>query len=404
MNVDQTNQVSGSSFERAIGQFGYQFQAPPQWVSHAPGRVNLIGEHIDYNHGFVLPAAIDRRLSIAARPIPAAEVRIVSEQEEAVETFDLKQPFLPRKHWTDYITGVLAEWIERGATPCGLELCITSDVPLGAGLSSSAALEVATATLLEQAWHLALSAVDKALACQAVETNFVGMPCGIMDQFIVSLGKKDHLLWIDCQSNTHQLIATGEAFPSLLLINSNVRHELTDGGYATRRRQCDEALSRIGETSWRNVTPDHIEHKKSALSKVHYQRARHVVSEINRTQQAVTAIKEHDMVQLGKLLFTSHASLRDDYDVSCAELDWIVDRMQTLGTSAGVWGCRITGGGFGGCAIALVEPDAVLSVRHHIEAAYAETFGIQPDFFITHPSGGCECVPLDSPGIKVLSD
>ena len=396
MKSSPANQVADNSFDRAIALFRTQFHTAPHWISHAPGRVNLIGEHIDYNEGFVLPAAIDRRLSIAARPITIPGIHIFSEQENAVETFELNQPFLARKDWTDYITGVLAEWIERGATPCGLELCITSDVPLGAGLSSSAALEVATATLLETTWHLELSPVNKALACQSVEANYVGMPCGIMDQFIVSLGEKDHLLLIDCQSNTHQLVPTGHAFPTLLIINSNVRHELTDGGYATRRKQCEEALPIIGEASWRTVTLEQIEEKKAQLSGVQYQRAQHVVSEINRTQQAVGAIRNHDMEQLGKLLYTSHASLRDNYDVSCVELDWIVDRMQSLGTSAGIWGCRITGGGFGGCAIALVEPHAVSSARQHIEAAYTETFGIQPDFFVTHPSGGCECVAFDA--------
>jgi galactokinase len=397
MNPDQASKMSGASFERAIALFRTQFQAEPRWVSHAPGRVNLIGEHIDYNDGFVLPAAIDRRLSIAARPTASEKIRIFSEQEDSIETFDLKQPFQARKNWTDYITGVFWEWIKRNATPCGLELCIASDVPLGAGLSSSAALEVATATLLEDAWHLALSPTEKALACQSVEANYVGMPCGIMDQFIVSLGKKDHLLLIDCQANTHELVPTRGAFPTLLIINSNVRHALTDGGYAARRRQCDEALAVIGERSWRNVTLEALEKNKSELSKVHYQRARHVVSEIDRTQQAVKAIQERNMEQLGKLLYTSHDSLRHDYDVSCVELDWIIDRLQSLGTCAGIWGGRITGGGFGGCAVALVEPDAVSTARDHIQAAYHETFGIQPDFFITHPSGGCECVDLDIP-------
>lgn len=396
MSSDLENETSTSSFERAVAQFKKQFQASPKWVSHAPGRVNLIGEHIDYNDGFVLPAAIDRRLSIAARPISSAEIHIFSEQEDALETFDLSQPLQPSKHWTDYITGVLAEWIKRGATPCGLELYIASDVPVGAGLSSSAALEVAAATLLESAWQLTLPPVEKALACQKIEADYVGMPCGIMDQFIVTLGKKDHFILIDCQSNTHQLIPTGDSFPTLLIINSNVRHALTDGGYATRRRQCEEALPIIGETSWRTVAPEQIAGKKTELSTEGYMRAQHVVTEINRTRQAVAAIQEADLEKLGKHLYASHASLRDQYEVSCVELDWIVDRMQSLSSSDGVWGCRITGGGFGGCAIALVEPHAVAKAIEHIESAYNQTFGFQPDFFVTRPSSGCECVTLDA--------
>ena len=378
-----------TSFDRSIANFKTQYGSKPKWVTHAPGRVNLIGEHVDYNDGFVLPAAIDRRLSIAASPSNRREILIHSEQENQQVTFSLDSSLNPTGAWTDYVIGVMEYWRRLESRPVGLELSIASDVPYGSGLSSSAALETAVATLVEEVWGLKLDPILKALKCQQVECEFVGMPCGIMDQFIVGLAKKDHLLKIDCQSNTHELIQVDEKFPTLLIINSNVKHALTDGGYASRRAQCDSALSKLGCTTWRSVSIDQLLDSTGKLGEAEFQRGRHVVSEIHRTQQACECIQAGDHQQLGELLYQSHFSLRDDFEVSCPELDWIVNRMQSLGEQEGVYGCRITGGGFGGCTVSLVKPEAVDEVTKTMAQGYMEAFGISADFFVTQPSDGC---------------
>ena len=379
-----------TSFDRSISQFKTQFRSSPTWVAHAPGRVNLIGEHVDYNNGFVLPAAIDRRLSIAAAPLCKPEIVIYSEQEDQVVSFSLEQTFSPQGTWTDYVTGVMELWRHLGASSGGLQLSIASDVPYGAGLSSSAALEMAVATLLEEAWQIKVDPVQKAVKCQQVESDFVGMPCGIMDQFIVGLAKKDHFLKIDCQSNTHELIKVDGQFPDILIINSNVKHALTDGGYATRRSQCESALLKINRDSWRTVSMGELIDSRRKLEDVEFRRGRHVITEIIRTQLACECIQNGDLSHLGKLLFESHCSLRDDYEVSCPELDWIVDQMRSLGEGNGVFGCRITGGGFGGCAVSLVKSGSVQNVVDTVKHDYMKAFGIQSDFFVTQPSDGCQ--------------
>jgi len=382
--------------QKSIGLFREQFHSAPTWLSFTPGRVNLIGEHIDYNDGYVLPAAIDRYLCLAARPSSGNAITLYSELGAEKRTFPLEGPFSPRGDWTDYVMGVVDHWIRLGARPGGLELSIVSDIPTGAGLSSSAALEVAVASLLEKAWQFPLKPVEKALACQQVECHFVGMPCGIMDQWVVTLAQDSHLLLIDCQSNAYEHVPLPEDFPIMLIVNSNIRHALTDGGYASRRAQSQAALTATGRSSWREVDPTLLASSRANMSDQEYRRGRHVVSEIQRTRQAVEAIRSASWDALEPLLYASHASLRDDYQVSCAELDWIVERMQSMGHARGIRGCRITGGGFGGCAIGLVEPDHVESVIRDLAPAYRDAFGIQADFFVTRPSGGCWMEALEA--------
>ena len=336
-----------------------------------------------------MPAAIDRRLSIAASPVNHPEILIYSEQEKQQVQFSLDAPLLPSGKWTDYVIGVAEYWRRLETRPVGLKLAIASDVPYGSGLSSSAALEMAFATLIGKVWGLELDPVAKALKCQQVESDFVGMPCGIMDQFVVGLAKKDHFLKIDCQSNTHELIKAGEQFPSLLIINSNVRHALTDGGYASRRAQCESALSKLGSASWRSVCMEQLLGSAGKLDEVELRRGRHVISEMHRTMEACERIQASDYPSLGELLYQSHFSLSDDFEVSCTELDWIVNRMQGLGGREGVYGCRITGGGFGGCAVSLVEPEAVERVTQIIAQDYLQAFGVSAGFFLTQPSAGC---------------
>lgn len=378
-----------TSFDRSIANFNTQFSETPKWVAYAPGRVNLIGEHVDYNDGFVLPAAINRRLSIAASPLDHGEILVYSEQENQKVSFPLGASVNPCGQWTDYVIGVIECWKRMGSKPIGLKLSIASDVPCGSGLSSSAALEMAVATLIEEAWNYKLDPVAKALKCQRVESDFVGMPCGIMDQFIVGMAQKNHFLKIDCQSNTHELIEVDDQFPSILIINSNVKHELTDGGYAARRSQCEAALAKIGAASWRSVSMGQVSSPDYPMDALEFRRGRHVVSEIERTQQACECLQKNDHQSLGELLYQSHFSLRDDFEVSCPEIDWIVSHMQSLGKEKGVLGARITGGGFGGCAVSLVKPDSVDEVAGIVADDYLKTFGINADFYLTPPSDGC---------------
>lgn len=383
-----------TSFERSVSSFKAQFGKAPEWVSHAPGRVNLIGEHVDYNDGFVLPAAIDRRLCIASAPAYSNEIQIYSEQEDELLCFSLDHPHARSGRWTDYVLGVFEAARGQSKSPVGLLLSICSDVPSGAGLSSSAALEMAVATLIEEAWGVVMNPVQKALMCQAVESDFVGMPCGIMDQFIVGLGRKDHLLKIDCQNFSHKLIRVDEEFPQILIINSNVKHSLTDGGYASRRAQCDSALAKLKAKSWRSVTMQMLDQSKVELDEIEFRRGKHVVTEIQRTQMASDCVKNGDIPLLASLLYDSHASLRHDFEVSCPELDWIVDRMKAMGEDHGIYGCRMTGGGFGGCAVSLVKPESVNNVIQALALDYEKTFGISADFLTTKPADGCQLVAL----------
>jgi galactokinase len=348
-----------------------------------------MGEHIDYNDGFVMPAAMDRRLSIVAGPISSDEIILCTEQDKKVFRFRLNDPLLPRGDWTDYVVGVLAHWMELNASVCGLAISIASDIPLGAGLSSSAALEVATATLLEVAWEMRLHPRAKALACQAVENHYVGMPCGIMDQFAVTMADKGHFLLLDCQTNTFEQIPIDSHFPSLLVINTNIRHALTEGCYAERRSQCESVLMVLGQTSWRSVSMTQLMDNSEELSDVQLRRGRHVISEIKRTRDAADCVRKGNMMELGKLLYASHQSLRYDYEVSCKEADWIVDRMGGLGEGGGVLGCRMTGAGFGGCVVCLVSPDAVSDIIRQLDSDYRKKFNLEADFFLTSPSEGC---------------
>ena len=229
-----------------------------------------------------------------------------------------------------------------------------STVPLGGGLSSSAALEVCTATLIEAATGKTIDPVEKALLAQKAEHDFADVPCGIMDQFISALGREGNLLLLNCRTRQTELVPMSDPSVALLVINTNVKHELSGGEYAERRAQCEEAARNLGVKSLRDVTPDQLERGKGKLSAVVYRRARHVIGEIERTVHAAEGIRNSNWPAVGNLMYASHVSLRDDYEVSCAELDTVVEIAEDIGYAGGVYGCRMTGGGFGGCCVALV--------------------------------------------------
>jgi galactokinase len=297
-----------------------------------------------------------------------------------------------RRDWTSYLRGVFAGCAERGMATGPLNVLVDSKVPLGGGLSSSAALEVATATLIEAITGRTLDLVEKARLAQKAEHEYAGMPCGIMDQFSSTLGEAGRLLLIDCRSETAELVPLDDPEVAVLIVNSNVKHELTGTEYADRRRQCHEAASRLGAAALRDVTSRQLDEQQSKLGLLLYRRARHVVTENERTLQAAEALKARDWQQVGELMYASHASLRDDFEVSSAELDALVEIAQSIGQSGGVIGARMTGGGFGGCIVALVEAARVREIADRIAASYKDRSGIVATPFVTKPARGAHIV------------
>jgi galactokinase len=381
------NELGQKVAEKFIETYG----RPPRWIAAAPGRVNVIGEHTDYNDGFVFPMAIDRYTVIAAAPSSDPKrIQLRSTLDESPATIDLGQPLRPAKKgtWFNYPLGVIAGFQARALTPAGFDALIHSTVPLGGGLSSSAALEVSTATLLEAVTGRKLDPVEKALLCQKAEHEYAGMPCGIMDQFISVMGKKDHILLLDCRSRQTDLVPMTDGSVELLITNTNVKHELTGGEYAQRRAQCEQAAGILGVPSLREADPEKLERARGKMDDVVYRRARHVLGEIERTLHAAEGVRSSNWPTVGQLMYASHTSLRDDYEVSCPELDAVVSIAQNIGLAGGVFGCRMTGGGFGGCTVALVRADQVADVSTRIAADYEKQTGIKPTIFVSRPAAG----------------
>ncbi|HUA39034.1 MAG TPA: galactokinase [Candidatus Sulfopaludibacter sp.] len=375
---------------------------PPRWIVAAPGRVNVIGEHTDYNDGFVLPMAIERYAVMAADISSFMPPRIIISDAHRGDTaqIDLSRPVVkadPR--WSNYIRGVVAGFQNLGLTVPAMDISLVSTVPLGGGLSSSAALEVCTATLLEAAIGTKLDPVEKALLCQQAEHKFAGVPCGIMDQFISVMGQKNHLLLLDCRSRQTTLVPMDDPSVALLVINTNVKHELSGGEYAERRTQCETAAKILGIPSLRDATPEALERARRKMDLITFRRAHHVISENERTLQAVEEIRNSNWPVVGQHMYRSHYSLRDDFEVSCKELDAVVDICQSIGIEGGVYGCRMTGAGFGGSCVALVKAEAGDKSSKRIAAAYrlatagAETKKtIEATIFSSRPASGATVI------------
>ncbi len=269
--------------------------------------------------------------------------------------------------WSNYIRGVLAGFQNRGQKIPALDVALHSTVPLGGGLSSSAALEVCTATLIEAATGKTIDPVEKALLCQKAEHEFAGVPCGIMDQFISVMGRENHLLLLDCRSRKTELVPMSDPSVELLIINTNVKHELSGGEYAQRRAQCETAAKNLGVPSLRDATAAMLENAKGKMDEVVFRRARHVIGEIERTVHAAEAHSRFRLADgLANSCMRAIDSLRDDYEVSCKELDAVVEIAEAIGVKGGVYGCRMTGGGFGGCAVALVKTESVEAISKKI--------------------------------------
>jgi galactokinase len=376
---------------RVSTDFAKTFGRPPRWIVAAPGRVNVIGEHTDYNDGFVLPMAIEFFAVMAGDRSSDGKnvVRIHSSSDPELAVLDLSAALQPGKpRWSNYPRGVLAGFLGRGINPGGLDVVLHSTVPLGGGLSSSAALEVCTATLVEAASGKQLDPVEKALLCQKAEHEFAGVPCGIMDQFISVMGRQDHLLLLDCRSRKTELVPMRDPAVELLIANTNVKHELGSGQYAKRRAQCEAAAKLLGVPSLRDASAEALERVKSKMEDVVFRRARHVIGEIERTVQAAGRVRASDWPKVGELMYASHRSLRDDYEVSCAELDALVEIAESIGLPGGVFGCRMTGGGFGGCVVALVKSEAVAAISKKLGGDYKKKTGMDATIFGSRPAAG----------------
>jgi len=365
-------------------QFENIFGHSPDICASAPGRVNLIGEHIDYSEGFVLPFAINDCTEVAIATTNENVIKIASVQRNREVISIAISEISPnlKGDWERYVLGVI--WALGIKT--GLEILIDGKVPVGAGLSSSAALEASVATALNSLFSLGHDLPTLARLCQRAENDYVGMPCGIMDQSVSLMAEKGSALLLDCRDLTTKNISFDVASHGLelLIIDTQVHHELVDGGYAERRASCDSVVEKFTITSMRHLTMEQLEKRKSEISETEFIRARHAVAEIKRVLDAVIALEKSDFVELGNLINASHVSLRDDYTVSCPELDNAVD----ASLAAGALGARMVGGGFGGSAIALVKAENVKSTKLAIEKAF-DTKGYKaPRFFTSLPSQG----------------
>lgn len=386
--------VTQQMLDHATGVFQHHFQTDPTAMAIAPGRVNLIGEHTDYNDGFVMPLAIERHTVIVARPNHSPRCRIVAaDLDEEMHTFRLDDIAPGKTQWANYVKGVFSQFQRNGHLPgagAGIDAVITSNVPLGGGLSSSAALEVAVASLLEQLLEIKLDPTRKALWCQQAEHEFAGMPCGIMDQFISAMGVRDHALLIDCRSHQVRPVKLADPNVTVLITNSNSKHELTGSEYPTRRKQCEAAAKILGSQfpgvkALRDADMLMLDAARSKMDDVTYRRARHVIGENQRTLLAADALDAGDYTQVGRLMLESHRFLRDDFEVSTPELDALVELAMMV---PGVFGARMTGGGFGGCTVTLVQTHAVQKLIDHLMAEYPKRAGKAPTCFTTRPAQG----------------
>ena len=377
--------------QKFIGRYGRR----PK-VFRAPGRVNLIGEHTDYNDGFVMPAAIGFRTLVGVAQRTDRKLRVYSENFEASREFDLddRNP-VPTAHWSDYVHGVAVILMAAGYDLPGADLLIQSGVPLGAGLSSSAAIEVATAMALLECSGSLVERVRLAKLCQQAENEFVGMRCGIMDQFVCCHARSGHALMLDCRSLSYTHLPI-EAAARLVISNTMVKHELAVSEYNRRRAQCEEAVLLLRRRlptvqALRDINVEQLERYQSELPPLVRKRARHVVSENARVQDAARSLENRDLVQFGKLMYESHASLRDDFEVSCGELDTMVSIASEL---AGVYGSRMTGGGFGGCTVTLVAAEHVEQFKREMMEHYRASIGLKPEVYVCEAAEGAGPVPL----------
>ena len=393
--IDRSSEQAGAS---AAGRAFQRTYGSPARVYRAPGRVNLIGEHTDYNLGFVMPAAINLYCWVALSPRRDRQLHVRSTNFEAAVSVDLDDPRLTsRGDWSDYVVGTAIALDQHGYKILGANILVSGQVPMGSGLSSSAAIEVSTGYALLDINHASIDRNQLALACRHAENEFVGARVGIMDQFVSSNGRAGHALMLDCRSLEARLLPI-PADVKLVVCNTGVRHEHAGGEYNVRRAQCEEGVRLLssalpGTQSLRDINPAQLEQHKHLLPELIYRRCRHVVTENERVERAAEALLLGDLPVLGTLMAESHRSMRDDYEISCAELDTLVE---IASLQPGVIGARMTGGGFGGCTINLVRADAANAFKHAVAIEYQTRTNIYPDIYVLSASEGVLEVAADT--------
>ena len=364
------------------------FASPARMSVQAPGRVNLIGEHTDYNGGFVLPCAIDYHTAISGSPRNDKRVRVVAvDYGNQQDEFSLDEPIIsrPDQLWSNYVRGVVKYLLEAGHVLGGADLAISGNVPQGAGLSSSASLEVAVGQFFTALCGLKTTPTELAQIGQRAENRFVGCNCGIMDQLISAQGKADHALLIDCRSLETKAVAMPQGI-AVVIINSNVKRGLVGSEYNTRRTQCEEAAKFFGVETLREVDLAAFEQRKPGLDSTAARRARHVITDSQRAIDLSSALEAGDLVRIGQLMADSHASMRDDFEITVPAVDALVDIVKdAVGDQGGV---RMTGGGFGGCVVALAPPDKVDAIRSAVAARYKAASGLEAVIYVCHASAG----------------
>ncbi len=376
--------------------FAQIFQAPSQLKASSPGRINLIGEHIDYLGGRVLPAAIDLYTSVEGRVTTTGSLRLWSDKFHTglplVLALDSLAPIASGPdYWANYPAGVIDQFRSLGWECPGLDLRIESEVPSGAGMSSSAALETAVSLVCEAFSGLSLSRIERALLCQRAEHAFPKVPCGLMDQVAVGMGRRGHGVLFDCQFLEVETILLPDDIV-IISADTGVKHALGDGEYGLRKEQCQSALEILGSESFRDVSIEDLHKNESRLTDVQAKRARHVVGEIARVERFISLLRSGDMQSLHDVMLASHVSLRDNFEVSCAELDALVESACALGEEYGVLGARMTGGGFGGATVNLVRRDSVERFCEALSERYNREFDNSVKIYQTHAADGAQLV------------
>lgn len=375
--------------EAFISAYGYS----PTLVSRAPGRINLIGEHTDYNEGFVLPIAINRAIFCAGAVRQDQLVRARSLNFPGEALFSLEDlEHNPQEGFTRYVQGVFWVLLRAGYPLGGADLYIGGDVPVGSGLSSSAALEVAVALALQSLFHLDIEGAQLALLCQKAENQYVGVQCGIMDQFISRLAQANYALLIDCRTLQWDPVPFPSEKVQMVIMDTGKRRGLVDSEYNRRREECERAVKALQAQypqirALRDATLEQLTHLADRLPSAIFRRARHVISENERTLATSALLRLGDLQLVGQRMNASHESLRSDYEVSCSELDIMVEEARAV---PGVLGARMTGAGFGGCAIALAEERAVPEILEKVPARYSARTGLKPTFYVTRAEAGAE--------------
>ncbi|MGM3183258.1 galactokinase [Dickeya oryzae] len=368
--------------------FQQQFGYPATLTVQAPGRVNLIGEHTDYNDGFVLPCAINYSTTISAAPRDDRQIRVIAvDYDNQQDSFSLDAPIdhHPQWQWANYVRGVIKHLKTRSDAFGGADLVISGNVPQGAGLSSSASLEVAVGKAIQALYQLPLDNVALALNGQEAENQFVGCNCGIMDQMISAQGQRNHALLIDCRSLETRAVSMPDNV-AVMIINSNVKRGLVDSEYNTRRQQCEAAARYFQVKALRDVSEADFAAKAAGLDDVVARRARHIITENARTLAAADALTRGDLRQMGELMAASHASMRDDFEITVPPIDTLVEIVKAvIGDEGGV---RMTGGGFGGCIVALIPQQQVTAVQNAVMREYPAKTGLQPTCYVCQASSG----------------